>query len=80
MFLNIEHSSELSNDPQNGEVFKGLFRSYDVNSISLGDTTVKRDIQLEKLLANISAIDFGNDFVENTTERHLKFILLAMIL
>lgn len=68
VFLNIEQSSELSNDQQNGEVFKGLFRSYDVNSISLGDTSVKRDIQLEKLLANISAIDFGNDFVENTTD------------
>lgn len=66
VFRNIEDSASL-HETSSG-VFKNLFDSYDVNSISLGETVEKRNNQLVKLLSNIGAIDFGNEFTENTSD------------
>ena len=64
VFSNIENSAKGS-DSEND--LKGLFDDLDVNSGKLGNTVIKRNQKLSKLLESIGGLRFG-DYADNSID------------
>ncbi|NTW89223.1 MAG: type I restriction-modification system subunit M, partial [Desulfobulbaceae bacterium] len=64
VFQNIENSAKGS---ESEDDLNGLFDDLDVNSSKLGNTVIKRNQKLAKLLREIGALRFG-DFADNSID------------
>ncbi|NCD06256.1 MAG: type I restriction-modification system subunit M, partial [Spirochaetia bacterium] len=64
VFINIENSTKGSDSESD---FKGLFDDLDVNSKKLGDTVIKRNEKLVKLLNGIDSMKAG-DYQDNSID------------
>lgn len=60
-FSSIENSAQGT--PSEDDI-KGLFTGFDVNSIYLGDSVIKRNEQLAKLLVKIKSLPMSGDFID----------------